>query len=97
MRPKSRSKRHPKAIMVKNDKPVTPTSRGQKTPELGLAVSSMSWSLPILLCSPPRLQKIAPARQIRPRRTCSAPTPFSTSEPAPAMARSGAEPFGTNY
>ena len=56
----------------------------------------MSGSLPLLLCSPPRLQQIAPARQIRPRRTCPAPTPFSTGHSAPAMARSGAEPFGMN-
>eukprot|EP01048_Picozoa_sp_COSAG05_P036221 COSAG05_NODE_16190_length_351_cov_10.444444_1_plen_40_part_10 len=40
--------------MVKINKPRTPTCRGQKTPELGLAVSSMSGSLPLLLCSPPR-------------------------------------------
>ena len=29
--------------------------------------------------------------------TSPAPTPFNTGHSAPAMSRSGAEPFGTNY
>jgi hypothetical protein len=72
---KSYPKPHTNPTLGKINKPRTPTSRPQKTPELRPAVSSIAWSLPLVLCSPPRLPKSAPARKSPPRRTCSAPTP----------------------
>ena len=60
---KSYPKPHTNPTLGKINKRFTPTSRPQKTPELRPAVSSIAWSLPLVLCSPPRLPKSAPARK----------------------------------